>query len=69
MHCSLCPIERGSAINTARVRIGDPHGPVVRIAVCPVHDTEGPVEMLPDELQRAIVLRFPGSDPLPPIGV
>lgn len=54
-HCSLCPpVTEMAGRNWFRVRIGDPHSVTPRIAVCPLHDTAGPVAALPDPLRRAM---------------
>lgn len=50
-HCDLCtPGQR----NWRRVRIGDDNDPGPRVAVCPVHDVAGPVDLLPESLRVAL---------------
>lgn len=50
-HCDLCtPGVR----NYVRVHVGDPNDCGPRVAVCPVHDLDGPVEALSGEMRRVL---------------
>ena len=50
-HCDMCsPGMR----NWKRMHLGSPGPDGWRVAICPVHDVAGPVELLPPSLLRAV---------------
>lgn len=53
-HCAMCPPLPQGERNWARKRVGDPHSPTPRIAVCPIHDIAGPLDLLPDSLRHVV---------------